>query len=701
MANVLELNYGSAAELNSLTTPGGLDYVLAFDTSANAYRGFDGTIAGGRYLEFGRLPMIQAGAGYSYQQADRNKLVVRSNSGMAMADTLPTPGSVYATWSVTISNIDVSAAITLTPASGLIDGLASVPIAAGVTITYVTDGTNYYRATTRVAATTGALVYQGTWNASSNSPTLASGTGTRGYYYVVATAGTISIDGVATWNVGDWLVFDGSKWDKVDGVASEVLSINGRTGAVSILSADVTGALGYTPANLVSPSFTGTPTAPTASTSTNSTQLATTAFVLGQASNVTPSMAGTAAIGSSLLYARADHVHATDTTRLGAANNLSDLANVVTARTNLGAGAASGLATLDSSGRLTTSQIPVSLVGAVVYQGTWNASTNSPTLSSGTGTKGNYYVVATAGTTTLDGVSTWNIGDWAIFDGTKWDKVDGVASEVLSFNGRVGAVSLTSGDVTGALGYTPLSLGGGTMSGTIAMNGNVITNAGTIGIGTASPTSSVHVNGNIGSGPPVIGGGALFLQDTSDIGGSGGSIVFGGNPNTALCFAGIKGSLVNGSGQTTGGVNFYTRVNMTDSGLTQQLSIGSSGNIGVGPSATKIADSSGNLYCAGFYTTSIGRVTGAGTTQATAAATPYMLNLIGAGAANSGFVLPTAASQPITKYYNSSGNTIQIYPPSGVSIYGLAVNVPYALPQGYILDCFAAPDGNWVAGKYQ
>ena len=66
-------------------------------------------------------------------------------------------------------------------------------------------------------------------------------------------------------------------------------------------------------------------------------------------------------------------------------------------------GAASGVATLDGSGKLTSSQIPSSLVGAVVYQGTWNASTNSPALTSGTGTKGQYYVVATAGSTTIDG----------------------------------------------------------------------------------------------------------------------------------------------------------------------------------------------------------------------------------------------------------------------------------------------------------
>jgi hypothetical protein len=65
----------------------------------------------------------------------------------------------------------------------------------------------------------------------------------------------------------------------------------------------------------VSPAFTGTPTAPTAAVSTNTTQLATTAFVLGQVATVAPLIDGTATVGTSLLYARQDHVHPTDTTR--------------------------------------------------------------------------------------------------------------------------------------------------------------------------------------------------------------------------------------------------------------------------------------------------------------------------------------------------------------------------------------------------
>ena len=56
-------------------------------------------------------------------------------------------------------------------------------------------------------ATTGVLVYQGAWNASTNTPTLASGTGTGGYYYIVSVAGTTELDGIDEWAVGDWAIF--------------------------------------------------------------------------------------------------------------------------------------------------------------------------------------------------------------------------------------------------------------------------------------------------------------------------------------------------------------------------------------------------------------------------------------------------------------------------------------------------------------
>lgn len=65
-----------------------------------------------------------------------------------------------------------------------------------------------------------------------------------------------------------------------------------------------------------------------------------------------------------------------------------------------------------------------SVAGGLSYQGTWNASTNTPTLTSSVGTNGYYYIVATAGSTNLNGITDWQIGDWLLFNGTAWQKID-------------------------------------------------------------------------------------------------------------------------------------------------------------------------------------------------------------------------------------------------------------------------------------
>jgi len=87
------------------------------------------------------------------------------------------------------------------------------------------------------------------------------------------------------------------------------------------------------------------------------------------------------------------------------------------------------------------------LVGGTIYKGTWNASTNTPTLTSSVGTQGWYYIVSVAGSTNLNGITDWNVGDWAIFDGSAWQKVDNTDS-VISVNGLTGAVSLTTSNIS-------------------------------------------------------------------------------------------------------------------------------------------------------------------------------------------------------------------------------------------------------------
>jgi len=147
----------------------------------------------------------------------------------------------------------------------------------------------------------------------------------------------------------------------------------------------------------------------------------------------------------------------TDITGLGTmstqnSNNISVTGGSISGTTVLGyiptteKAAALGVATLDAGGTVPLSQIPASIQGGVSYQGTWNASTNTPTLSNGVGTKGYYYVVSVAGNTNLDGITAWNVGDWAIFNGTVWQKVDNTDA-VTSVNGYTGTVNLTYTDV--------------------------------------------------------------------------------------------------------------------------------------------------------------------------------------------------------------------------------------------------------------
>jgi predicted heme/steroid binding protein len=99
------------------------------------------------------------------------------------------------------------------------------------------------------------------------------------------------------------------------------------------------------------------------------------------------------------------------------------------------------------------------LIGGVQYKGTWNAETNTPTLTSSVGEQGNYYIVSVAGNTNLNGITSWNVGDWAIFDGESWSKVDNTDA-VVSVNGYTGAVELTYADVDAVPTFRTIEING-------------------------------------------------------------------------------------------------------------------------------------------------------------------------------------------------------------------------------------------------
>jgi hypothetical protein len=147
----------------------------------------------------------------------------------------------------------------------------------------------------------------------------------------------------------------------------------------------------------------------------------------------------------------------------------------------------------------------------------------------------------------------------------------------------VTAGSLTAGSFVGNLSGTDAA--GNISSGAFGANtgGGNYSFPASVGIGTASPASQLMVYGSAGTGAPVTGGGTLLVGDSA-LGSTnaGGAVLFGGGNSSGQYFAGIKGALQNGSGNASGNLNFYTRVNATDGSLTQQMTILSSGNVGIG-----------------------------------------------------------------------------------------------------------------------
>ena len=108
---------------------------------------------------------------------------------------------------------------------------------------------------------------------------------------------------------------------------------------------------------------------------------------------------------------------------------------------------ANGYASLDASTKIPLAQIPDSVLGGQQYQGTWNAATNTPAIpTAALGNKGWYYSVSVAGSTNINGISVWAVGDQIISNGSVWQKIANV-SAVNSVNGYTGVVVLGKADV--------------------------------------------------------------------------------------------------------------------------------------------------------------------------------------------------------------------------------------------------------------
>ena len=71
------------------------------------------------------------------------------------------------------------------------------------------------------------------WNASTNTPAIVGGTGILGTYYNVVTPGTTNIDGTASWQVGDLVVFNGTRWVKAPALGQQAFVLSGTSVSTS------------------------------------------------------------------------------------------------------------------------------------------------------------------------------------------------------------------------------------------------------------------------------------------------------------------------------------------------------------------------------------------------------------------------------------------------------------------------------------
>jgi hypothetical protein len=176
-------------------------------------------------------------------------------------------------------------------------------------------------------------------------------------------------------------------------------------------------------------------------------------------------------------------------------------------------------------------------IGALNFKGTWDANANSPALASSVGTKGDYYVVGTAGSTNLNGISNWGVGDLATFNGSVWQRVEGgadlngvnlsvsgtstlsglTASTALALNASKEIVSVTNtGTGSNVLATTPTLVGDVTLStgNLVVSNGKGIDFSLTPGTG----TSELLADYEEGTWTPTQGGGLTVIGTFSSAG---------------------------------------------------------------------------------------------------------------------------------------------------------------------------------------
>ena len=113
-----------------------------------------------------------------------------------------------------------------------------------------------------------------------------------------------------------------------------------------------------------------------------------------------------------------------------------------------------GVATLDAGGKIPATQLPATVME---FKGNYNASTNTPTLTNGTASAGDVYLVSVAGTRNFGaGSITFIVGDWVVYSGTIWERSPN-SSNVVSVNAQTGVVVLNLDNIENGTTYGRLT----------------------------------------------------------------------------------------------------------------------------------------------------------------------------------------------------------------------------------------------------